>query len=91
MLKGIKELVDLILLWGFWYVGSFMIMVVAIVYFIKSNPTPIIHQHYSTVKVIEPPKKVFVEEEICTRIDGCKVFPDAPTMEEYCPTCILKK
>ena len=74
MLRGIKELVDLILLWGFWYVGSFMIMVVAIVYFIKSNPTPIIHQHYSTVEEIELPKKAIVEEEICTRIDGCRVI-----------------
>jgi len=34
-------------------VGSFMIMVVANVYFIKSNPTPIINHHYSTVEVIE--------------------------------------
>ena len=82
MLKGIKELVDLLLLWGFWYLGSFMIMVVAIVYFIKSNPTPIIHQHYSTVEVIEPPKKVIMEEEICTRIDGCRII------DNVCIDCI---
>ena len=62
MLRGIKELLDLILLWGFWYAGSFMIMVVAIVYFIKSNPTPIIHQHYSTVELVEPQKRVLVEK-----------------------------
>ena len=85
MLKGIKELVDLLLLWGFMYVGSFMIMVVAIVYFIKSNPTPIINHHYSTVEVIEPPKKVIMEEEICTRIDGCKVVSGT------CPTCVIDK
>jgi len=86
MIRGIKGLVDLILLWGFWYVGSFMIMVVAIVYFIKSNPTPIIHQHYSTVEVlnIETPKKIIVEEEICTRIDGCRVI------ENVCVDCITK-
>jgi len=82
MLRGIKELVDLILLWGFWYVGSFMIMVVAIVYFIKSNPTPIINHHYSTIEVIEPPKKVIVEEEICTRIDGCRII------DNVCIDCI---
>ena len=82
MLRGIKELVDLILLWGFWYVGSFMIMVVAIVYFIKSNPTPIINHHYSTVEVIEPPKKVIMEEEICTRIDGCRII------DNVCIDCI---
>ena len=82
MIRGIKELVDLLLLWGFWYVGSFMIMVVAIVYFIKSNPTPIINHHYSTIEVIEPPKKVIVEEEICTRIDGCRII------DNVCVDCI---
>ena len=82
MLRGIKELVDMILLWGFWYVGSFMIMVVAIVYFIKSNPTPIINHHYSTVEVIEPPKKVIMEEEICTRIDGSRII------DNVCIDCI---
>ena len=82
MLKGIKELVDLLLLWGFWYLGSFMIMVVAIVYFIKTNPTPIINHHYSTIEVIEPPKKVIVEEEICTRIDGCRI------VDNVCIDCI---
>ena len=85
MIRGIKELVDLILLWGFWYVGSFMIMVVAIVYFIKSNPTPIINHHYSTVEVIESPKKVIVEEEICTRIDGCRII------DNVCVDCIWGK
>ena len=84
MLKGIKELVDLLLLWGFWYLGSFMIMVVAIVYFIKTNPTPIINHHYSTIEVIEPPKKVIVEEEICTRIDGCRI------VDNVCVDCVLK-
>ena len=83
MLKGIKELVDLLLLWGFMYVGSFMIMVVAIVYFIKSNPTPIINHHYSTIEVIEPPKKVIVEEGICTRIDGCRI------VDNVCIDCEL--
>ena len=83
MLKGIKELVDLLLLWGFWYLGSFMIMVVAIVYFIKTNPTPIINHHYSTIEVIETPKKVIVEEEICTRIDGCRI------VDNVCIDCEL--
>ena len=67
---------------GVWYVGSFMIMVVAIVYLIKSNPTPIINHHYSTVEVIEPPKKVIMEEEICTRIDGCRII------DNVCIDCI---
>ena len=84
MWKGIRELVDLLLLWGFRYLGSFMLMVVAIVYFIQSNQPPIIKQYHThnTVQVIEPPKKVIVEEEICTRIDGCRII------DNVCINCI---
>jgi len=48
------------------YVGSFLLMIVAIVYITQTNKTPlppIIHQHYSTVQVIEPPKKILVEKK----------------------------
>jgi hypothetical protein len=27
---------------------------------------------------------------ICERLSGCKVFPNAETEKEYCPTCIVK-
>jgi|TARA_B110000467_G_C18305382_1_gene474302 hypothetical protein len=30
-------------------------------------------------------------ERVCNRIAGCRVFPEAPTEEEYCPTCILEE
>ena len=83
MIRGIIELVDLLLLWGFWYVVSFLFLVFGVVYITKSNPTPVIHQHYSTVEVIEPPKKVIVEEEICTRIDGCRI------VDNVCIDCEL--
>ena len=81
MIRGIIELVDLLLLWGFWYVVSFLILVFGVVYITKSNPTPIIYQYYSTVEVIEPLKEVIVEEEICTRIDGCRI------VENVCIDC----
>ena len=86
MIRGIIELVDLLLLWGFWYVVSFLILVFGVVYITKSNPTPIIHQHYTTVEMLnnETPKKVFVEEEICTRIDGCRII------DNVCIDCVLK-
>ena len=77
MLRGLKELVDLLLLWGFWYFGSFMIMVVAIVYFIKSNPTPptpIIHEHKIVQNIIQPPKRVLVEREVCKDVRGCELL-----------------
>ena len=87
MWKGIRELVDLLLLWGFWYLGSFMLMVVAIVYFIQSNKPPIIKQYHThnTVQVIEPPKRVIVEREVCNRIDGC------PVVKGVCESCEIVK
>ena len=83
MWKGIRELVDLLLLWGFWYLGSFMLMIVAIVYFIKTNPTPIIN--HNTVQVVELPKRVLVEREVCNRIDGC------PVVKGVCESCEIVK
>jgi len=35
--------------------------------------------------VIEPPKRVLIEEEICTRIDGC------PIVRGICETCQIVK
>ena len=82
MLKGIKELVDLLLLWGFMYVGAIFLLVFGITYLAKTNPTPIINHHYSTVQVIEPPKRVLIEKEICTRLDGC------PIVNGVCVDCL---
>jgi len=86
MIRGIIDLLELLFLWGFLYVGSFMIMVVAIVYFTKSNPslpTPIIKQYHSTVQVVQSPKRVLVDREICTRIDGCRI------VDNVCIDCEL--
>ena len=88
MFRGLIDLFNLLLWWSFMYVGSFLIMVVAIVHIIKTNPippTPIIHEHYSTVQVIEPPKRVLIEEEICTRLDGC------PIVNNVCVDCLTVK
>ena len=85
MIRGIIELVDLLLLWGFWYVVSFLILVFGVVYITKSNPTPIINHHYSTVEVIEPPKRVLVEREVCKDIRGCLLLKGGE-----CPTCVIE-
>ena len=77
MFRGIIDLFNLLLWWSFMYVGSFMIMIVAIFYVMQTNPTPptpIIKQYNSTVQVIQPPKRVLVEREVCTRIDGCRII-----------------
>ena len=70
------------------YVGSFLLMIVAIFYVIKSNPTPptpIIHEHKIVQNIIQPPNRVLVERKICTRIDGC------PEKNGTCPTCSVEK
>ena len=54
----------------------------------KTNPTPhtpIIHQHYSTVQVVEPPKRVLVEREVCKDIRGCVLLKGGE-----CPTCVIE-
>ena len=70
------------------YVGSFLLMIVALFYTVKIIPTPytpIIHQHYSTVKVVQPPKKVLIVEEICKRLDRC------PIVNNVCVDCLTVK
>ena len=86
MIRGIIELVDLLLLWGFWYVLSFLILVFGVVYLTKTNPPPIIKQYHShnTVQVIEPPKRVLVEREVCKDVRGCELLKGGE-----CPTCII--
>ena len=53
---------------------------------IQSNQPPIIKQYHThnTVQVVELPKKVIVEEEICTRIDGCRI------VDNVCIDCVDK-
>ena len=88
MFRGLIDLFNLLLWWSFMYVGAFLLMIVAIVYITKTNatpPTPIINHHYSTVQVVETPKRVLIEEEICTRIDGC------PIVKGVCVDCLTVK
>ena len=83
MLKGIKELVDLLLLWGFMYVGAFLI--IGIVH-IKSNQPIIQEQHYHTTKqVFAPPQRVLVQREVCKDIRGCEILKGGE-----CPTCVVE-
>ena len=86
MLKGIKELLEILFLWGFIYLGAFIFLIIGIVH-IQSNQPPIIKQHhtYNAVQVIEPPKRVLVEREVCNRISGCVV------VNGTCPSCVLEK
>ena len=88
MFSFLSSIIQFFMYWMFMYVGAFLLMIVGIVWIIKTNPTlptPIINKYYSTVQVIEPPKRVLIEEEICTRLDGC------PIVNNVCVDCITLK
>ena len=87
MFSFLSSIIQFFMYWVFMYVGAFLLMIVAIFYVIKSNPTPptpIINEYYSTVthQVVEPPKRVLVDSEVCTRIDGC------PIVNNVCVDCL---
>ena len=65
MLKGIKELLEIVFLWGFLYLGAIFILVLGIVH-IKSNQPIIQEHHYHTTKqVIAPPQRVLKDVVGC--------------------------
>ena len=87
MLKGIKELVDFLLLWGFMYVGSLLLLIVGVMWIIKTNPTPptpIIHEHKIVQNIIQPTKRVLVEREVCKDVRGCELLKGG-----HCPDCVV--
>ena len=89
MLKGIKELADFLLLWGFMYVGSLLLLIVGVMWIIKTNPTPptpIIHEHKIVQNIIQPLKRVLVEREVCKDVRGCELLKGGE-----CPDCVLEK
>jgi hypothetical protein len=70
------------------YVGSFLLLIVGIVWIIKTNPTPptpIIHEHKIVQNIIQPTKRFLVEREVCKRVDGC------PIVNNVCVDCITVK
>ena len=86
MLEGIKELLEILFLWGFIYLGAFIFLIIGIVH-IQSNQPPIIKQYHThnTVQVVAPPKRVLVEREVCNRINGC------PVVKGVCESCEIMK
>jgi len=64
-----------------------MIMVVAIFYIMKTNPTQhtqIIHEHKIVQNIIQPIKRVLVEREVCMDVRGCELLKGGE-----CPNCVM--
>ena len=85
MLKGLKELVELLLLWGFIYVGAFFFLIIGIVH-LQSNQPIIQEKHYHTnTQVIASPQRVIVQREVCKDVSGCVLLQGGE-----CPTCVVE-
>ena len=73
MIRGIKELLEILFLWGFIYVGSFIVLIIGLVHIQSNQPIINEQQYYTTKQVIQTPTRVQVEREVCNRIDGCPI------------------
>ena len=72
-----------------------------LIYMIADLREPITFKEYEEVpknQVFEKLEKITEsvtvktpeKEQVCERIQGCETFPNAPTPEEYSPTCVWK-
>ena len=84
ILRGIKELVEILLLWGFIYFGTIILMIVLIIYLIQTNSSPITSVEPTKMTWTEP-VRVLETSSICKRLDGC------PIVEGVCEDCVEEK
>ena len=87
MFRVLIDLFNLLLWWSFMYVGSFLLLILGIVYITKTNQTPltpIIHEHKIVQNIIQPLKRVLVEREVCKDVRGCELLKGGE-----CPNCVM--
>jgi len=90
--KFVFELIGFLISAAFIYGLALIASVTFLVYMIgdmKSNETLI--EYVNVVERHEVTK--FVEkgpELVCMKLSGCKIFDNAKTEEEYCPSCVMK-
>ena len=87
MFSFLSSIFEFFMYWLFMYVCAILILIFGITYVIKTNPTPIIHEHHhhKNVQVFNPPEKVLVEREVCKDIRGCEIINGT------CPKCVIEK
>ena len=88
MFSFLSSIIQFFMYWVFMYVGSFLLLIVAIVYITKTNPTPptpIIHEHKTVQNIIQPTKRVLVEREVCKDPRGCELLKGG-----NCPDCVIE-
>ena len=86
------QLIGFLISAAFVYGLALIVAITIIWYGITTMPkTETIVEYVTVVEMHEVTK--FVEkgpELTCTRLSGCKTFPNAKTEKEYCPTCVMK-
>ena len=86
------ELIGFLISAAFVYGLALIVGVTILWYGISTLPKSETIVEYVTVVEMHEVTK-FVErgpELTCTRLSGCKTFPNAKTEKEYCPTCVMK-
>ena len=74
MFSFINSIIQFFMYWMFLYVCAIFLLVFGVTYLIKTNPTPIIHEHKIVQNIIKPQKRVLVEREICKDPRGCEIL-----------------
>ena len=67
--------------------GSFLLLILGIVYITKTNPNlpiPIIYEHKVVQNIIKPTERVLVEREVCKDVMGCELLKVGE-----CPNCVM--
>ena len=85
MISFLSSIIQFFMYWMFMYVSAILILVFGVTYVIKTNPTPIIHEHKVVQNIIQPPKRILVEREVCKDPRGCPVLKSGE-----CPNCVIE-
>ena len=88
-IRFVFELIGFLISAAFVY-GLALIATIAFIAYAITTLEP----RYDIINIVEKHEITkFVEkgpELTCTRLSGCKTFPNAKTEKEYCPTCVMK-
>ena len=84
-IKFVFELIGFLISAAFVYGLALIAAITIIWYAIENRPETIVEY----VNVIEETVEK-APELVCMKLSGCKIFDDAKTEEEYCPSCVMK-
>ena len=70
--------------WLFMYACAIFLLGFGVTYLIKTNPTPIIHEHKVVQNIIKPTERVLVEREVCKDPRGCEILRG-----RHCTDCVM--